>query len=88
MNREIVTPHHDRLHDLLSELVAAQWAVEDAVAVVDGGLPIDLADYVTARARLDLAVTSWNRRVVAGAVRDAPRAPLPEVRGGRRAGPA
>ena len=63
MNRDIVAPRHDRLHDLLSELAAAQWAVEDAVSVVDGGLPINLADYVTARARLDLAVTNWNLRL-------------------------
>lgn len=51
-----------RLHDLLGELAAAQWEVEDAVSVVDGGLPIDLVHYVTARARLDAAVASWNLR--------------------------
>jgi len=51
-----------RLHDLLGELAGAQWEVEDAVSVVDGGLPIDLVHYVTARARLDAAVVSWNLR--------------------------
>ncbi|SKC68874.1 hypothetical protein [Krasilnikoviella flava] len=76
MNRDIVAPRHDRLHDLLGELAAAQWAVEDAVMVVDGGLPIDLTDYLTARARLDLAVTVWNLRVVDRPSREVPRVPL------------
>jgi len=53
-------------HDLLGELAAAQWAVEDVVSVVDGGLAIDLARYLTARARLDAAVTAWNQRVGTG----------------------
>jgi hypothetical protein len=55
----------DRLHALLGELAAAQWAVEDVVSVVDAGLSIDLATYVTARARLDDAITAWNLRVAA-----------------------
>ncbi|MCK9795917.1 hypothetical protein M1843_19400 [Isoptericola sp. 4D.3] len=53
---------HDLLHDLLGELAAAQWAVEDAVSVVDGGLPVDLVHYLASTARLDAAVAAWNRR--------------------------
>ncbi|MEL7974641.1 hypothetical protein AAG589_02160 [Isoptericola sp. F-RaC21] len=72
MTRDALASRPDRLHDLLGELAAAQWAVEDVVAVVDGGLPIDLALYLTARARLDAAVTAWNRRAGADARGTAP----------------
>ncbi|GAB3100350.1 hypothetical protein [Isoptericola nanjingensis] len=67
MTHDALTSRPGRRHDLLGELAAAQWAVEDVVSVVDGGLAIDLSRYLTARARLDAAVTAWNRRVGAGA---------------------
>ena len=66
MTHDAQASRPDRLHVLLGELAAAQWAVEDVVCVADGGLAIDLAHYLTARARLDAAVTAWNRRTGTG----------------------
>jgi hypothetical protein len=66
MTHDVLASRPDRLHDLLGELAAAQWAVEDVVAVVDGGLPVDLPRYMAARARLDSAVTAWNLRIGPG----------------------
>ena len=66
MAHDVLAAGPDRLDGLLGELAGAQWAVEDVVSVVDGGLPIDLVDYMAATARLDAAVTAWNLRARAG----------------------
>lgn len=48
--------------DLVGEIDASQREMEDVVSVVDHGAPVDLVQYVAARARLDGAIAAWNHR--------------------------